>query len=512
MTDLLEHTDLSQQNAALQAEILRLKKMVDALVERAEQAMDLSQTDYGMFQSTILLEDQVRTRTHELEAALQQSENISHELKVANEKIEQSELRFRNILENSPIGMCILDKTYKFFLVNKAFSKIVGYGKAELYTLTPANLSHPDDMVWSGEQLQRMMNGELDSYQLEKRYIRKDGSVVWVHLTTSLLRDAQGEPWNLIGQVQDITARKLLEDKQRLATTVYNCSNEAMMVTDADNQIITTNPAFTALTGYSMDEVLGRNPRILGSGWQSKDFYQQMWQTLASAGHWEGDVWNRKKNGEIYAEWLSISVVYDDKGAVQNYVSMFSDITEQKKAAEKVWEYANYDALTRLPNRRLFHDRLQQGIKQADRTGLALALFFIDLDYFKEVNDTMGHQAGDDLLVQVSNRITAKVRASDTVARLGGDEFTVILPDIVDGTDVGKLAQSLVDVLSQPFFIGTEEAHISASIGVILYPQDAKDVQSLLNGADQAMYMAKSHGRSRFCYFSAPAAGDLATP
>lgn len=486
---------------ALIAENGRLRKMVDALMDRMEQGESGESTAYEAFQSTVMLENLVRLRTQELEAALQRNEKISSELQQANAKLEQSETSFRSIVENAPIGTCVVGVDYRFILVNRAFCGIVGYPPEELLKLTPFDLTHPDDLVQSRNNLQRLIDGEVDTYQAEKRYIRSDGELVWVHLTTSLLRDAQGKAISFIGQMQDITERRQAEEKLRLAATIYNCSNEAMMITDAKNCIVATNPAFTSLTGYTAEEVWGKNPSVLSSGQQDKQFYLEMWKTLAERHYWEGDVWNRKKSGEVYAEWLSISAVLDDEEQVQNYVALFTDITEQKQAADLVWRHANYDALTQLPNRRLFRDRLEQGLKKAERNGDVLALLFIDLDHFKEVNDTLGHHAGDDLLVQVASRITAKVRASDTVARLGGDEFTVILSDLADASRIERVAQSLVDTLAQPFLLGKEEVHVSASIGIIVYPDDAQDVHNLLKGADKAMYRSKNEGRNRFSYF-----------
>lgn len=482
---------------ALQSEIVRLNKVIDALIKQVEQQAEGARADYGVLQ----LEDQVRSRTRALEAALQRNEGISRDLQIANERIEQSEQRFRNIVEFAPIGMSIVDMELRYQLVNKAFCDILGYSKEELLLLTPFDITHPDDLETSREKLQKLIGGAIDSYHMEKRYIRKDGAVVWINLTTSLLHDAHGAPCGMIGQFQDITARMLAEEKLRLAATVYNYSNEAMMITDADNRIIATNPAFTGLTGYSADEALGKNPNFLSSGRQGRDFYLALWQSLATTRHWEGDIWNRKKSGEFFAEWLSISVVHDDKGAIQNYVALFTDVTEKKKAAEQILQHANYDALTRLPNRRLFRDRLEQGIKQADRSGEMLALLFIDLDHFKEVNDTLGHQIGDELLVQAATRLTAEVRASDTVARLGGDEFTAILGDITDLADVGRIARSLVNTLGQTFHILGKEVHVSGSIGVVLYPADARTVGDLIKGADDAMYHSKTAGRNRFTYF-----------
>ncbi|GBG12527.1 uncharacterized protein NMK_0058 [Novimethylophilus kurashikiensis] len=486
---------------ALAEENRRLRKIIDALMDRVEYGEAGESSAYGVFQSTVMLENLVRLRTHELEAALERNEKIGRDLQHANEKLAQSEDGFRNIVDNAPIGMSVMDTSYHFALVNRAFCNIVGYTSDELKNLTPLTLTHPDDLALSLDNFERLITEDISSYQIEKRYIRKDGEVVWVQLTTSLLRDTQGQPIHFVAQMQDITERRRSEEQLRLAATIYNSSNEAMMITDAQNTIVATNPAFTALTGYAADDVLGKNPSVLSSGKQDKQFYQAMWETLAQHHYWEGDVWNRKKSGEVYAEWLSISAVQDDDGQVQNYVALFTDITEQKQAADLIWKHANYDALTQLPNRRLFRDRLEQGVKKAERNGDVLALLFIDLDHFKEVNDTLGHQAGDDLLVQVANRITSEVRASDTVARLGGDEFTVILTDLADASRIDRVAQALVDSLAKPFQLGNQEVHVSASIGIIVYPDDARDVHSLLKGADKAMYRSKSEGRNRFTYF-----------
>jgi diguanylate cyclase (GGDEF)-like protein/PAS domain S-box-containing protein len=488
----------------LQAEIARLNKVVDALVSQAERQAEGPRSAYGLFQSTVVLEDQVRARTHELEVSLQRNERISHDLQVANEKIEESEKLFRNILEFAPIGMCIAGTGFRYQMVNKAFCDMMGYTREELVGLTPYDITHPDDLDSSRLNMEHLMEGAIDSYQMQNRYIRKDGSTVWVAITTSSLRDAAGAPAFLIGQVQDITERKHSEEQLRLAAAVYHHSSQAMMITDAASRIVATNPAFTELTGYKAEDVLGRDPKLLASGRQGKDFYESMWQSLSVTGHWEGELWNRKKSGELYAEWLSISIVRDDKGAVQNYIALSTDVTEKKKAAELIWEHANFDSLTKLPNRRLFRDRLEQDLSKAARARNGMALLFIDLDHFKEVNDTLGHQFGDELLVQVANRLKAQVRASDTVARMGGDEFTAILGDISTQEDAGRIAQSLVNALAQTFDVLGHEVHVSGSIGIALYPGDALNAEELIKGADDAMYQSKNKGRNRFTYFSQP--------
>lgn len=295
--------------------------------------------------------------------------------------------------------------------------------------------------------------------------------------------------------------RQYVEDLQ-LAATIFESSSEAMIVTDAQNRIITANPAFTAMTGYSLGEVVGRNPKLLSSGRQRKEFYRDMWHALESAGHWSGEVWNKRKDGELYAEWLSINVIFNPDGSRRLHVAIFSDITQKKQADELVWRHANYDHLTQLPNRRLFRDRLEQNIRTAHRAGESLALLFIDLDYFKVINDTLGHDIGDKLLMEAAARINECVRKMDTVARMGGDEFTVILTQVGEALYAEKIAAAIIRKLTTPFAIDDEQLNVSASIGIALYPDDGLDSEQLLKNADVAMYAAKSNGRSRFSRFN----------
>ncbi|MDR3393873.1 MAG: diguanylate cyclase [Parasulfuritortus sp.] len=295
--------------------------------------------------------------------------------------------------------------------------------------------------------------------------------------------------------------RQYVDDLQ-LAATIFDASSEAMVVTDAENRIITVNPAFTATTGYSINEVVGRTPNLLKSGKQSEAFYQEMWHTLDASGHWNGEVWNLRKNGELYAEWLSINVIYNEDGTKRLHVAIFSDITKKKQAEELIWSHANYDHLTQLPNRRLFRDRLEQSIKMAHRTGNSLALLFIDLDRFKAVNDSHGHDIGDTLLKMAAIRIQQCVRDMDTVARMGGDEFTVILSQLSDPSYADNIAEVIIQTLSGPFTIDGEALLVSASIGITNYPADANDLDQLIKNADKAMYAAKNDGRGRYCHYT----------
>lgn len=496
---------LQTEIAALRSETARLNKIIQALVARAEQDAEGAQTGFGLFQGTIRLEDQVRSRTQELAAAVQRIESINRELQYAKGRAEQSEVRLRTILELAPIGMCMVDGHARYVYANKAFCDMLGYDQEALAKLSPLMLTHPDDLASSNDNLQKLMRGDAESYQVEKRYLHRDGHTVWAQLTTAAVTMGDGER-GYIGQVVDISARRAAEEQLRLAATVYQSSSEAMMITDAENRIMATNPAFFALTGYTLEEVQGKNPRLFNSGLQDKEFYQAMWQTIRQRGRWEGEIWNRKKSGEFFAEWLTINAVRDAHGIVTNYVALFSDITEKKRADEAIWGQANFDALTQVPNRRLFYDRLDQGIRKVQRSGGKLAVLFMDMDGFKKVNDTLGHHIGDLLLIQVAQRIAANVRSSDTVARLGGDEFTVILFDVADAVQVGRVAQALADELAQPFDLDGHSVSVSASIGIALYPVHAGGVESLIREADQAMYASKRAGGNRYT-FCVPASG-----
>lgn len=298
-----------------------------------------------------------------------------------------------------------------------------------------------------------------------------------------------------------ITSNQANEDL-KLASMMFESSREGMLVTDIHNKIVTINPAFTAMTGYSLEDVKGKDPKLLKSNLHDKDFYNDMWHELSANGHWYGEIWNRRKNGEIFPLWNSINTIFNADGTVHSRIAIYADISEKKRNEELIWQQANFDTLTGLPNRRMFNERLAIEMKKSKRDHQRLALMFLDLDRFKEVNDTLGHDVGDQLLRQAANRIQQCVREIDTVARLGGDEFTVLLGNIDDLASIGRVAHSILEALSMPFQLGMETAYISTSIGVTLYPDDALDAATLLKNADQAMYAAKHQGRNRFNYFT----------
>lgn len=417
----------------------------------------------------------------------------------------KSEAFYRSLIEHTHIvAWEYLPNAGRFSYVSAQAEKLTGHSLEEWTSegFWQASL-YPDDYA----KIVAFCSSRAPSQEkqgLEFRLLKKDGSEVWLRQIVSVVEAGAEHCCVLRGFLIDITESKHAMEKQRLAELVFDTINEGIMITDANNRIEVVNPAFTEITGYSFDEVRGQNPSVLSSGLQDADFYAALWQSLNDHGHWEGEVWNRHKNGEMYAESTSISYVYDEIGKIKRHIAVFGDVTEKKQAEEKIHYQANYDSLTGLPNRQLFQDRLRSAIASAKRNGAQLALLFIDLDRFKEVNDSAGHAAGDKLLIQVAKRLKECIRESDTLARLGGDEFTVILNNLSKNHDVEEISRTMLELLERPFCLGGGiDAVISASIGIALYPTDGADDGTLVKNADAAMYRVKETGRNGFEFFAA---------
>lgn len=300
---------------------------------------------------------------------------------------------------------------------------------------------------------------------------------------------------------QEIKQRRLAEAGLRLSAKVFEQNSEAIVVTDAENRIITVNRAFTVITGYMADEVIGKNPRMLSSGKQLTQFYLEMWEKLEQEGVWRGEIWNKRKNGDVYPEWLTISNVKDEAGNLTHYIAIFIDITERKKEEERIQQLANFDVLSGLPNRNLLADRMEQAIAQALRHQSKMAVLFIDLDHFKTINDSLGHDVGDELLKQVALSLHACLRRTDTLGRFGGDEFIGLLTDMNDESEASLVAEKMIATLSKPFEIGQHKLHVTPSIGICICPNDGDTAMQLLRNADLAMYRAKAGGRNRFAFY-----------
>jgi diguanylate cyclase (GGDEF)-like protein/PAS domain S-box-containing protein len=300
---------------------------------------------------------------------------------------------------------------------------------------------------------------------------------------------------------KEIKHREMAEVRLRLTEKVFDNAGDAIVVTDAEPLIIDVNPAFIKITGYDKEDVIGANPSIHQSGRHDKVFYKQMWDSILTTGYWEGEIWDRNKGGESYPKWLTISSIKDNNEDVINYIGIFKDISLQKSTEEKLERLAYHDPLTGLPNRAMFQESLNHELAVVKRRQIKSALMFIDLDRFKYVNDTLGHETGDQLLIKVASRLKSCVRDSDTISRLGGDEFTVILSDVDEVPHISYVASRMVELLQEVFLINGKEAYVGASIGISIFPDDSEDLQTLIKNADVAMYRAKDAGRGTYKFF-----------
>ncbi|NMG27563.1 bifunctional diguanylate cyclase/phosphodiesterase [Aromatoleum evansii] len=415
--------------------------------------------------------------------------------------LAESEMRYRALFANSRVVMLVIDPaTGAIVDANDKACAYYGYGHAVL-----TRMSISDINVLSREEvLQEMARARAraaDFFQFRHRLA--SGEVRDVEVASGPI-EIEGRSL-LYSIVQDVTERRRYEKLMREAMVVFNASSQAIMTTDADGVITSVNPAFCAITGYAPEEVIGHRSSMFKSGRHDQAFFESMWSRLAEAGAWEGEIWNRRKNGETYPQWLTITSVRDADGKVSEYVSLFSDITERKQQEEAMWRQANYDPLTGLANRSLLQDRLERALAQGRRHGSKVGLVFLDLDGFKWINDSLGHDVGDQLLIDVANRLQRCVRNQDTVARLGGDEFTVVVNDLHDQRDLEDLraiSEKLVAVLREPFQLRNAPHYISGSVGITVFPDDGDDVQSLLRNADIAMYKAKQAGKNRAQFYA----------
>jgi len=420
--------------------------------------------------------------------------------------IADKESLFHAVFEHAAVGIGQISPTGEFLQINQHFCDLIGYAREEVLAtgFTFQHITLPDDLNEDMLQVNRLLLGQADRYRLEKRYVCKDGHIVWVDLAVHLMRDDTGAPCYFISAVHDISDRKQAEQNLQLAASVFSHAREGIMITDVNGTIINVNESFTRITGYSRDEALGQNPRLLKSGHQSSEYYVNMWHNITEKGHWYGEVWNRRKNGEVYAEMQTISAVRDASGRVSHYVSLFTDITALKMHEQQLERMAHFDALTGLPNRALLADRLHQAMHNMQRRDQLLAIAYLDLDGFKLINDRDGHDAGDQLLMAVSNRMKQALREGDTLARIGGDEFVAVLVDLPDVPACVPLLARLLVAAAEPLVFEGKTLQVSASLGVTFYPQtDDIDAEQLQRQADQAMYQAKLSGKNRYHVFDA---------
>lgn len=416
----------------------------------------------------------------------------------------EGELQLRNrALEASSNGIVITlaGDDMPMVYVNASVERITGYPASELIG-SNCRLLHADDHQQPGlDQIRRGLAEQQACHAVLRNY-RKDGEMFWNRLSVAPVKDGAGTVTHWVGVQEDISDAIRQEQRLRQSATVFENALEGMTVTDLEGTILDVNRGFTEITGYTRDEVLGKNPRMLQSGRHGRDFYQAMWASLVQVGSWSGEVWNRRKSGEIYPQLLTISVVTDEHGQATSYIGVFADISQIKESEQKLDFLAHHDPLTQLPNRLLFNARLQHAIQHATRGDYPLAVLFIDIDRFKIVNDAHGHIFGDEVLREVAERLKLCVRLDDTVARIGGDEFIVLLEKVTQPEHASIVAEKVRRAFTDPVSLGGLEQYLTVSIGIAVFPRDADNAESLVRNADTALYKVKEEGRDGFRFYT----------
>ncbi|SOD96814.1 PAS domain S-box-containing protein/diguanylate cyclase (GGDEF) domain-containing protein [Caenispirillum bisanense] len=414
----------------------------------------------------------------------------------AERQVRESEERFRALVEMSPDAILLVADTGVVF-ANPSALRLFGRSRRQhLEGMALATLfAGPGGGALAAVAAGVLAGASPQQQGQEYRLADLDGRLLEVEASLAAVRFGGRNAAQVV--LRDIAARRAREREQRLTQAVFQTTAEAMCITDARQRIVAVNRAFSETTGYGAEDILGQTPAVLSSGRHDDGFYSRMWQSLEATGHWRGEVWNRRADGVLYVQRLTISQISDDDGTVTNYVGVFSDITAEKEATAQLQHSATHDALTGLPNRALMQDRLTQALARSTRDGGGLAVLFIDLDGFKPVNDTWGHLAGDMLLQGVARRLRKCVRESDTVARIGGDEFVIVSIGSADAEAASTVADKVLRALAPPFQLGVGEAAIGASIGIAIAPGTDRPVAApaLLDAADHAMYEAKHAGK-----------------
>lgn len=421
----------------------------------------------------------------------------------ATAALQVSEERLKLALHGGSLGLWDWDVSAATVTVNAHWGGMLNLD-SDSRTVTLGvwqSLVHPDDLARVEALLQDHVAGRTPVYEAEYRMHHRLGYWVWIYSRgCAVVRDAQGLALRVVGTHLDITQRREAEERLRLAASVFAEAHDGISITDREGVVVDVNPAFAQITGYSREEIVGQTNRLLKSGRHPPDFYRALWEQLEKEGHWRGEIWNRRRNGELYPELLTISAVRDEAGRTSHYIGVFSDITLLMAQQQRLERLAHYDPLTQLPNRILLADRLQVALAQAARCNGRVVVAFLDLDDFKPINDGLGHDVGDGVLVEVASRLLRALRSGDTVARLGGDEFIMALR-VEDEVEAEYIARRALESVATPIVCGEHTVSVSGSMGLAMYPMDADQPDALVRLADQAMYEAKSRGRNRYCWF-----------
>ncbi|MBD9357171.1 sensor domain-containing protein [Methylomonas albis] len=422
--------------------------------------------------------------------------------KQAEIALQESELLFHTLSKIAPVGIFRTNEKGECDYVNHRWCEITGLHFSDSHGAGWIAGLFAEDREAIIAEWQRCVSA-LQPFNMQYRFQLADGSVRWVVGRAEPELDEAGELCGYVGTITDISDIKANEERLGQAAAVFESTREGVMITDARRRITMVNKAFTDITGYDNQDVLGKSPGVMSSGRHNTDFYREMWANIAMTDHWQGEIWNRRKCGEVYPELLSISTVRDGNGEISHYVGVFADISKLKASEMELEFLAHHDPLTKLPNRMLFLSRLQHNIEKARRQANKMAVLMLDLDRFKDVNDSFGHLAGDDLLQMVAERLTSRLRTSDTICRLGGDEFVILLEEVNQSETVAHVATQIIHALNQTWRLPSgHEVRIGVSVGIAMFPEHGASPDELIQQADTALYQAKNEGRNRFKYFS----------
>lgn len=412
-------------------------------------------------------------------------------------QLEQGNARLSAIIETIPMRVFWKDRNSRYLGCNTAFARDCGeLGPEGVIGKTDEQLTWRDHAEQYRSDDREVMESAIPKLAYEEFLTTPDGGIVCLRKSKLPLAQGDGHVVGVLGVYEDITGRKAAQEDLRIAATAFE-SQVGMVIVSVDGHMVRVNQAFSRITGFSSQEAVGQTLSLLKSQVQTAAFYESMWRRIAQEGTWQGEIINRRKGGAMYAQWLTITAVKDDGGTVTHYVGTMLDITDRKAIETRVQHLAHHDPLTDLPNRILLTDRLQQALAQARRERAALALIYLDLDRFKPVNDSLGHDVGDALLKEVALRLRSCVsRESDTVSRIGGDEFVLLLAQIESEADAAQVAQTILQALTRPYQLDGHTLEISCSIGIAMYPTHGTDAKTLMKHADNAMYQAKNAGRS----------------
>ena len=430
------------------------------------------------------------------------------ERKQAELAMKESMAKYQGLVEDIGSKLVVYNHvphTGELLYVGNGFESIFGVSREAAMHQSWQSLIdwNSDDLEKSNQCVSELVEDKSDFAQFDMAFNHPDGEERVVRVSCHPIKDDSGKVVTINGIVEDITEQKSAQEQVRLLAKLFLVSQNGVIITDAQNRIVDANPTCVRVTGYSKEELVGSNPSIFSSGKHTAEFYSDMWQQLQKDGHWQGEIWNRKKTGEIYSEQLKINAIYDDEGKPRHYVAVYHDLSYLKEREAELKQIAFTDVLTGLPNRLLLFDRMQQAILRSNRSNKRIAVCYLDLDEFKPINDSYGHHAGDEVLVEVAKRLKHIVRINDTVARIGGDEFVLLLQDITQGDELHELLDRILYTLSQPFDMPFATVSVSASIGVVMQDQHDNDADEVLSNADKAMYEAKSQGKNRYCIHTA---------